>query len=64
MPTYRHKLVRLTRRIGKVLPMLMDKREREHKQIKLNITDRVDLLELKRTIEEILEECKDDGYHC
>lgn len=65
MPTYRSKFVRLMRQIGKAQVMLIDKRERQpEKDIKLNITDRVSLLEIKQTIEEILEDCKDDGYHC
>lgn len=76
MPIYRSDLVLLTRRIGKVLPMIMGKRERitypytdepdaaRNEGIKLGITERVDLLELQQDIEKILEKCKDDGYHC
>ena len=31
-------------------------------EYKLNITNRVDLLELKKIIEDSLDKCKEDGY--
>lgn len=76
MPIYRTDLVVLTRRIGKLIPTLMGKRERithpydnepemsRNEGIKLGITERVELLEVQQQIEKILEKCKDDGYHC
>ncbi len=76
MPTSKSDIVVLTRRIGKLLPTLMGKRERithpyacepeatRNEGIKLGITERVELLEVQQQVEKILEACKDDGYHC
>lgn len=71
MPTYKSNLTLFTRRCGRVLTTFVNKREDRRIDpdgnsvptgVRLNITDRIDLLDLKESIETILEDCKDDGY--
>ena len=71
MPTYRTTLKTFTRRAGKVLENIAGKSDRWKTDdegnvhttgVNLNIVERCDLLDLKKSIEQILEDCKDDGY--
>ena len=71
MTTYKSNLELFARRSGKVLTSFIGKREQlktdadgntHQSGVRLNITDRVDLLDVKSIIEKILEDCKDDGY--
>ena len=71
MPTYKSTLELFARRSSKVLTSFVGKREQLKTDgdgntyptgVRLGITDRANLLDLKDTIDKILDDCKDDGY--